>query len=245
MTGRGVFVVGTGTGVGKTVVAAGILRMLRSLGVDAVPMKPVQTGAALRSDGSWEAPDLEAALIAAGLSAGAEEKAHMAPCCYEPACSPHLAARLAGRSVDLERIAGSARWLAARHQALVAEAAGGVLVPLGAGALTADLVARLGLPALLVSASGLGAINHALLSLEALRTRAIPALGVVLCDSAPASEGERFIREDNALAIAQWGQTRILARIPFLGEPLDWPALDRYLLESPDLRALAPGASTP
>ncbi len=242
---QGLFVVGTGTSVGKTAVAAGLLRMLRALGVDAVPMKPVQTGAALRADGTWEAPDLETALSAAGLSVDAAEKERMAPCCYEPACSPHLAARLAGRPVDLGRIEEAARWLAARHQTLVAEAAGGVLVPLGPSALTVDLVARLGFPALLVSPSGLGAVNHALLSLEALRARAVRVLGVVLCDTAPPSEDERFIREDNALAIAEWGRTRVLARVPYFGERVDWPALDSRLLESAGLRALAQGVKAP
>jgi dethiobiotin synthase len=246
MRGRGLFVAGTGTGVGKTVVAAGLLRMLRSLGIDAAPMKPVQTGAVLRADGAFEAPDLEVALSAAGRCASRAQRERMAPCCYEPACSPHLAARLAGRPVDLEHIVESAQWLADRHQALVVEAAGGVLVPLGPGALSADVMARLGLPVLLVSPSGLGAINHALLSLEALRSRALTVLGVVLCDlSIPSSEEDQVIRDDNALAIAEWGRTRVLARVPYLGEPIDWEALERCLLASGALKELAQGAARP
>jgi dethiobiotin synthase len=225
----GLFIAGTGTSVGKTLVAAGLLRRLRARGVDAVPMKPVQTGALRRADGSWLAPDLELALSAAGLTVDAETRAHLSPFCYAPACSPHLAARIEGRPIELDRIAASAQWLAQRHGALVVEAAGGVLVPLGEGALMVDLMARLALPVVLVSPSGLGALNHALLSLEALRARGLAVLGVVLCDTAPASAEDRYIREDNGRAIAEIGRTRVLARVPYLGDPVAWPSVDRWL----------------
>ncbi len=92
---RGLFVTGTDTGVGKTVVAAAILRTWREMGVDAVPMKPVQTGCAGRGR-RLVAPDLDSCLRVAGLRADPDEYALMAPYRYRPACSPHLAARLAG-----------------------------------------------------------------------------------------------------------------------------------------------------
>ena len=101
---RGLFVTGTDTNVGKTVVAAGLLRRARSAGIDAVPMKPVQTGA-LREGGRLVAPDLECCLRAAGLSASdEEERSRMCPFLFEPACSPHLAGRMVGREVELAAI---------------------------------------------------------------------------------------------------------------------------------------------
>ncbi len=238
----GIFVAGTGTSVGKTLVAAGLLRVLRARGVDALPMKPVQTGAQQRADGAWLAPDLELALSAAGVTVDAETRAHLSPFCYARACSPHLAARIDARPIGLDRIVASAQWLARRHGALVVEGAGGVLVPLGEGALMVDLMARLALPVVLVSPCGLGAINHALLSLEALRARGLSALGVVLCDTSPATDEERYIREDNGRAIAEHGRTRVLAHVPYLGVTVAWPSVDRALSGCVELLEAAGGA---
>jgi dethiobiotin synthetase len=121
---RGVFVTGTDTGVGKTRIVAGLVRRLRAAGVDAVPMKPVQTGATRDGAGRLVAPDLEEVLAAVGLDLLDGERDDLAPYRYEPACSPHLAVRLTGRPIDLERIAACAARAAARRAALVVEGAG-------------------------------------------------------------------------------------------------------------------------
>lgn len=226
---RGLFVTGTGTDAGKTVAAAGFLRLFRSRGIDAVPMKPVQTGARRDEDGTLSAPDLDRSLAAARLSPNAAERALMAPFLYEPACSPHLAARLYGRPVDPDAILAAAEKLAARHDALVVEGAGGVLVPIDERRTMADLMARFGLPVVLVSPGGLGAINHALLSIEAIRSRGLRLLGVVMTETRPVPEVARYIHEDNARTIAEAGRTRILARIPYLGPAPEWAAVDAAL----------------
>ena len=226
---KGLFITGTGTDVGKTVAAAGLLRGLRARGLDAVPMKPVQTGARHDPDGSWNAPDLDLSLNAAGLAPPHAERLRMAPYLYEPPCSPHLAARLYGRPVDPAVILESAEWLAARHDALVVEGAGGVLVPLDERRTMADLMVFLGFPVVLVSPGGLGAINHALLSIEAIRARGLRLLGVVLVEKRPVPDVARYVHEDNARTIAELGRTTILARIPFLGHPPDWAGVDAAL----------------
>ncbi len=226
---RGLFVTGTGTDAGKTLAAAGFLRMLRERGLDAVPMKPVQTGSRRDADGTWHSPDLEVSLAAAGLSPDVSERSRMAPFLYEPPCSPHLAARLYGRPIDPGAILEAAQWLSARHDALVVEGAGGVLVPIAGRKTMADLMTLLGLPVVLVSPGGLGAINHALLSIEAIRSRGLFLLGVVMTETRPVPEVSRYIHEDNARTIAETGRTTILARIPYLGRTPDWTVVDTAL----------------
>src|SRR3990172_6112147 len=119
---RGIFITGTDTGIGKTLVAAGILRWLRRQGIDAVPMKPVQTGARREGD-KLAAPDLEFCLAAAGIKPVAGEMKLMLPYAYEPACSPHLAGRLAGRYPEIAEIVNCAEKLLKKHQGLVVEGA--------------------------------------------------------------------------------------------------------------------------
>jgi dethiobiotin synthetase len=223
---RAFFVTGTDTAVGKTRIAAGLLRRLRAAGLDAVPMKPVQTGAVRDAGGRLVAPDLAELLVAAGVRVEEEERDDLAPYVFEPACSPHLAARLAGRAISLGRILACAERLAAGRGALVVEGAGGILVPLGPDLTMLDLAAALGLPVVVVARAGLGTLNHALLTLEALRRGGVDVAGVVLNDAEPADEASGFIREDNARALEERG-ARVLARVPWCGTSL--AALDAAL----------------
>ena len=94
---RGVFITGTDTDVGKTIVTAGLLRQLRNSGVNAASMKPVQTGAEVSADGKLTAPDLAVHHVAAGFTPPPDDVDLMALYLYEPACSPHLAGRMAGK----------------------------------------------------------------------------------------------------------------------------------------------------
>jgi dethiobiotin synthase len=215
----GLFVTGTGTDVGKTVTTTGVLRWLLQRSVDAMVMKPVQTGA----------PDIDFVLQAASLGVDEETLAHLSPYLYRPACSPHLAGRLAGDPVRMDKIVESYRWLAARHRCLVVEGAGGLLAPLNEYETMLDLAQTLGLPVLLVGHSGLGTINHVLLSLEALRQVGLKTLGVILNDTRPVAEAERWIHDDNRQAIESFGQVRVLACIPYLGLVPDWSKLDESL----------------
>lgn len=204
---RGVFVTGTDTGVGKTFVAGALLGALRRCGCDAVPMKPVQTGCRGRR-GALCAPDLDYCLAAAGLRPSSEEKALMAPYRFRPACSPHLAASLAGTGIRVARILAAARRLAAAHGFLVVEGAGGVLVPLGGGVCMGDLMQRLGLPVLLVARPGLGTINHTLLSLEALRQRGLCVAGVIFNHACP--DRADVIARDNVETVERLGRVRVM-----------------------------------
>jgi dethiobiotin synthase len=229
----GIFVAGTGTDVGKTVVTAGVLRWLRRTlrghSFAGMVMKPVQTGCKVDADGRMIAPDIDFVLRAANVTVDQETLAHLSPYLFGPACSPHLAARMAGRRIEIARILASAQWLASRYQRLVVESAGGVAVPLNECQTMLDLAWELGMPVLLVGHSGLGTINHVLLSLEAIRRRGCTLLGVILNDIHPVSGSDSYIHEDNVRTIESFGKVRAVTRIPYLGEPPEMGQLDSSL----------------
>ncbi|HEV3241534.1 MAG TPA: dethiobiotin synthase [Casimicrobiaceae bacterium] len=167
----GIFVTGTDTGVGKTVVACLLLRRLAALGLRAVGMKPVVAGV-----GEGDNNDV-AALAAAGNVAA--PLAARNPFAFAPAIAPHLAAAEAGTSIDLQRVRAAYELLAARADCVVVEGAGGVWVPLDAKRDMLDIALALSLPVLLVVAVRLGCLNHALLSAHAIHARGLTFAGWV------------------------------------------------------------------
>ena len=210
---RGVFITGTDTDVGKTVAAAAMLAALRRAGLDAVPMKPVQTGGVHR-DGRWTSPDLDFCLRMCDLLVAEDEYESMAPYIFEPACSPHLAVAKSGRSISFERITDAFDNLSAAHDCVVVEGAGGLIVPIDEQKTMLDLMVRLGLPVILVSRPALGTLNHSLLSLRELRRAGLEVAGVVFCESEPTTWSD--IENDNWHTIERLGQVRILGRVPFI-----------------------------
>ena len=170
---RGIFITGTDTGVGKTFVAAALLRALAGAGYRAVGMKPVAAGLALGETVHGDAR----ALIAAGNVAAAP--AEVNPFVFAPPIAPELAARAAGVTIDFDRIAAAYARLAVMADAIVVEGAGGALVPLGRSTDMLDIPARLGLPVLLVVGIRLGCLNHALLSALAISARGLRFAGWV------------------------------------------------------------------
>ena len=175
--GRVYFVSGIDTGIGKTVVVGKMCRALQESGRDWISVKMVQTGC----DGFSE--DLDAHRALAGVGRFPEDEEGLtAPQIFKFPASPLLAARLEGHTVDLKRIPASVETCAKRHEIVIVEGAGGLLVPLTEETLTADFVAQQGWPLILVASGRLGAINHILLSLEAAKARGIPLAGIVMND---------------------------------------------------------------
>jgi len=212
---RGIFVTGTDTDVGKTVVTATILTSLRhAAGVDAVPMKPVQTGCAVDGAGNLISEDLEFALIASDIVVpDPEDKPHMVPYRFRRPCSPHLAAKLEGTTIDVARIRTSFEFLASRHDCVVVEGAGGVRVPICDGVDMLGLMTQLALPVVIASRPGLGTLNHTLLTIDAVRTAGLTVVGVVFCETHATKWTS--IEQDNWTTIERLGNTEILCRIPF------------------------------
>jgi len=178
-------------------------------------MKPVQTGAE-SVNGRMVAPDLDVHHRAAEWTPPDGVIALMAPYLYEPACSPHLAGRMAGSYPEIARIVEAANTLSDRYAPLLVEGAGGVYAPVDEEKTMLDLMQTLGLPVILVAHRGLGTINHTLLSLEALRGAGLRVAGIVLNETQDVEVD--FIRADNPDAIARLGRAPILGNIDYLRE---------------------------
>jgi dethiobiotin synthetase len=169
---RGVFVVGTDTGVGKTAVAAGLAWALRRRGIDVGVMKPVETG--VTTERGSDAAELRRA---AGVDDAIED---IRPYRFSAPLAPMIAARRRKTRISLTALTRAYKRLANRHDVMVVEGAGGLMVPLADGKTTLDLAQALNLPLLLVIGNRLGALNHALLTVDAARTRGLRVIGGVI-----------------------------------------------------------------
>lgn len=210
---KAVFVTGTDTGVGKTFVAAGLAAALRRRGVDVGVMKPVATGrsgdarALIRASGSRDSLKL------------------INPVHLKAPLSPHLAAKLESKRVDVRVIERAFKALLTRHEGVIVEGAGGLLVPIRDGFTFADLAKRLRLPLLIVARDTLGTINHTSLTVEAARARGLKVLGVVVnrTKSGRPDLAERL----NPAAIAEATGVPVLAVLPWRPSARAFDALTR------------------
>lgn len=207
--GRGIFVTGTDTGAGKTFVCRGIARALRGRGWDVGVMKPVESGCR-RVDGRLVPEDAAFLHEAAGSSDRLEE---VNPYSLEHPLAPALAAELEGVDIRVEVIQEAYRRLAERHDLVLVEGAGGLLVPITGNYFMADLARDLGLPLLVVSRAQLGTINHTLLTLSHASRMGIPVLGVVM-NNVTAQTG--LAESCNAGALQRWIGVPFLGAMPFV-----------------------------
>ena len=168
---RGFFVTGTDTEVGKSVVAACICAALAARGERVAAFKPVVTG--LDEEAGEFGRDHE--LLAAAANAG-QAPEDVTPHTFGPAVSPHLAAELAGLTLEPTELVAAAR----RHELVVCEGVGGLMVPITPGYLVRDLAVDLGLPLVVAARPGLGTINHTLLTVEAARAGGLEVAAVVM-----------------------------------------------------------------
>jgi dethiobiotin synthetase len=212
---RGVFVTGTGTEVGKTVVAATIARTLAGEGQRVAVFKPAVTGLD-------EGVETDHALLrrASGSDQSDEE---IAPYRYGPPASPHLAATLAGEEIDPERLRRVAATAAESADAIVCEGVGGLLVPLSSSYLVRDLAADLGYPLVVVASPGLGTINHTLLTVEAARSAGLEVAAIVLN---PWPQQPTEIERSNRETISELTGVPVLTLPQVnLADPDSWPKL--------------------
>lgn len=174
---KGFFITGTDTGVGKTVVSAAIIRLLRSIGIAAAAMKPVETGC--KSEGGSLLP--EDAIFLKRI-AGMDEAADIvAPYRYKSPLAPLAAAETDATPLpDLDVIKKLFEYLSGKYEAVVVEGAGGLMVPLTERYYMLDLAAELGLPLIVVSRPGLGMINHSLLTIKCALNAGLDVGGLVI-----------------------------------------------------------------
>lgn len=203
---RGLFITGTGTGVGKSVLAAAICATLTARGERVAAFKPVVTGLDDDPVGGWP-PDHELLASAAGDRQTAEE---VTPYTFGPPTSPHYAAELAGGTIDPARIREAAAAASQGADVLVCEGVGGLLVPITFEYSVRDLAVDLGLPVVVAAAPGLGTISHSLLTVEAARAAELTVAAVVM---SPWRDRPDPIEESNRMTVER------LARVPARGLP--------------------------
>ena len=244
---RGLFVTGTDTGVGKTVLAASIAAALVARGVAVRALKPVITGLEDPPDQTWPPDDVLLARVTG------DRRQRVAPVRHGPPVSPHLAAELSGSPVPVQELVSLAREAAAQSETLIVEGAGGLLVPLRGSYDMRALARDIGLPLVVAARPGLGTINHTLLTLEAARAAGLKPAGVVL---GPWPAEPSTMELSNRDTIAALGMVEV-STLPWLRGPdpellaaagatlplerwLGAPAAARYLERGCDARSPLP-----
>ncbi|HEY1457949.1 MAG TPA: dethiobiotin synthase [Solirubrobacteraceae bacterium] len=228
---RGLFVTGTDTGVGKTVVSASLIASMVAAGERVRAFKPVVTG--LDAPPNSEAHELWPAdheLLASVADMSPEE---VSPRRFGPAVSPHLAAELAGESIDpaalLARARGRRDDSQGEQDTLIVEGVGGLLVPLTDDYSVCDFASALGLPIVIVARPGLGTINHTLLTLRVARAAGLKTVAVVLTPWPPEPT---VMERSNRATISRIGEVEVAGLAPLscpepaelqrAGEELPW-----------------------
>ncbi len=207
---RGLFITGTDTGVGKSVLAAAICAALVARGQQAAAFKPVVTGLDEEPAEGWAHDHV----LLASAAGGRQTADEVAPYTFGPAVSPHYAAELAGRPIEPARILEAARAAAEAAAVLVCEGVGGLLVPITADYSVRDLAVDLGLPVVVAARTGLGTISHSLLTVEAARAAGLTVAAVVM---SPWPDRPDPIERSNRMTVER------LARVPTRGLPATTP----------------------
>lgn len=210
MSCRGLFITGTDTGVGKTAVAAGIVRLLRTDSACVGAYKPVASGSVTGPNGlCWgDVEELHSAL------GGEYSREVICPQRFHAAVAPPIAARMEETVVNPDQLRAGALWWRDRVEVLVVEGAGGLLSPITETESNADLAIDLGFPLLVVSRLSLGTINHTLLTLEAARARGLPVAGILLNQAIPPDPADQS-SETNPAELAMRTTVPLLGVIPF------------------------------
>ena len=236
-TSRGLFVTGTDTQVGKTTVTAALGIALQRMELNIGVMKPIETGIDLGTTGNPNDGNRLHQLLTPK-----ELKELVTPYQLEKSLAPLDAARQANATVQLEVIADAYHTLAARHEYMLVEGVGGVMVPLTEQHDVRDLIKFLQLPCLLVSRTALGAVNHTRLTMAALRDYGIPILGIVLNETRPPTDSttHKIQQESTVKLLRQLCQGPIFGPIPYqTGLEQDWEAGVTILGRTPAFGELA------
>lgn len=201
---NGLFVAGTDTGVGKTIVSGCLAKYLSDRGYNVITQKWIQTGCS-----SIFSSDIKLHLKFMGRSISGikEHLPYIAPYIFNPACSPHLACRIENKKINLNKIKKSFKLLSTKFDFVIVEGVGGVLVPFDRKNLVIDIAKDLDLPVLVVVENRLGAINHTLLTVEALASRKINIIGLVFNNI---KEKNKLILKDNPEIISSLTKQKIL-----------------------------------
>ncbi|MBC8316362.1 MAG: dethiobiotin synthase [Desulfobulbaceae bacterium] len=203
---KSLFITGTDTNVGKTFICALLLGFLRDYGIDVGYQKWVSTG-------GDEPEDLLFCLRNTGQEFDRRELEMQVPYRFLFPASPHLSSEQEGKGIDPEFIVQRFHEYSRGKELLLVEGVGGLMVPLRRDLLLADFMARFKMPTLIVARSGLGTLNHTFLTIEALRSRNIPILGVVFSDEKSGMAPDDLLVADNMQTIAEMGKVSVFGRL--------------------------------
>lgn len=206
---NGIFVTGTDTGAGKTIVSGCLAGYLSARGCRVITQKWIQTGCA--SDFPLDIR-IHLKLMGVKLERMKKYLVYISPYRFKTACSPHLSAKMENKKIAVNKIIDSFELLSKQFEFVIVEGIGGALVPFSREHLVIDIVKELNLPVLIVAANKLGAINHTLLTVEALNSRKIKILGIVFNNI----KGEsRYILKDNPRIIKELTKEEIFGVLPW------------------------------
>jgi dethiobiotin synthetase len=173
----GIFVTGTDTGVGKTYITAALTYALRKDGIDAIAMKPIATGSDVNK-GIFKS--LDAVILAKYSNVDSNEYELINPVFLAEEASPYMASKMLNTSIDIGKVLNAYNELKKRHEFILVEGIGGIMVPISKGYYVADLIRDLGLPVLIVARAKLGTINHTMLTVMACKEYKLNILGIVI-----------------------------------------------------------------
>jgi dethiobiotin synthetase len=229
---HGCFITGTDTGIGKTVVTAALAIYLKQRGLRVAVMKPIETGCANAKE---LGPDAERLRTAINATTSIDR---IGPYRFSSPVAPLAAARTAGVTIEIDRIATTCRDLAYDYDFVLVEGVGGLMVPLSEKMDVRDLISSLGFPTLVVGRAALGGVNHALLTIEALRRRAIPMVGIVM--NQLGSEPNHTQTQSTVDLIRERSGVPVFGPLPYESQcTLDWMAGVRTIAGNPTIRSLA------
>ncbi len=206
---KGIFITGTDTGVGKTFVSVGLLKVLKEMGHNVCPMKPVETGC-----GTLNGKLVPADALKLICTAEVNEPLDLInPYRFRQPLAPAVAADLEGVRISRKKIISAFNKLSNKYDITIVEGAGGIMVPVYRKYFFIDLIKDLDLPILVVARPGLGTLNHTLLTLEAAKSRGINVLGVIInCSSKIKNDASV---QTNPEVIERSGGVPVLGIIPY------------------------------
>lgn len=207
---QGIFITGTDTGVGKTVVAAGLAALFRKSGVNVGVMKPIQTGCA-SSKGERIATDARFLLQTAGADDPIDQ---VCPYRFKMPAAPLVAAEQEGETIDLGRIQKAYRRLSSRHRVMVVEGIGGLLTPITPSETAMDLARLLKLPLIIVARTRLGTLNHTLLTVRCAQQSGATILGIIF--NHPGRASRNLAEKTNPEVLSRLCSVPVLGTIPFM-----------------------------
>lgn len=222
---KGFFVTGTDTGVGKTVVAAALIKAAGLLGVKACGMKPVETGCI--RDGNVMVPS--DGMFLKEIAHMDEAVRHITPCCFEHELAPMVSAEMEGTSVDINRIRGAFDKLGRTYQAIIVEGVGGLLVPIKKDYFILDLVREMGLPLVVVARPGLGTINHTLLTVNYALKEGLEVAGIIINYTYQSEDS--MAEKTNPQVIERLSPVPLIGVFPYLDDMSD-EAFEKTVLKN-------------